>query len=288
MKTLFLGMIAGLLIGANAQANSIVLDLSRSHTVEDLNKSGLTVSEIAGGLHGQSYSFQNQNIKILLPGGRKIEQSVTLGTINTKQDQLSQISMYGGIMPHDQTFQVAKIFHQSFGLQTSELDAWYKHNIGKVRNAEPYSVSANLKFYPRVGITIRSSMNGLYPWVIALSISWDWDKQRDWNEERVWREFPPPAITAISLNPPSGLKYERRDAYKETLKEQKEFEQEQVEQRQTSTPVISSNLTLSVTSPKSSPAVQMESLSPFPWSWIIVAILLLIVAGGVIIRFLRK
>lgn len=288
MKIIFLGLLAGIWISVNTQAAPVVLDLSRSHMVDDLKKSGLVMKEISGGTGEQDFAFENQEVEIRLPGGRSIQQMVILGIIDSKDDLLTRFSITGDVMPHDQAIQVAKIFHQSFGLETSELDAWYKNNIGKVRNAEPYSISANLKFYPRIGITIRQSMNDLYPWVIGLSISWEWDKQRDWNEERVWSELPPSAIAVISLNPPSGQKYERRDAYKESLEEQKSFEQELAAKGQAPTPTMTPSSSSPTATPKSSLVVQAESLKSFSWSWIIVAIFLLIVTGGVFILFLRE
>jgi len=284
------GLLAILLIAcaaAAANAAPVVLDLSHSHTVDDLKRSGLRVTEIAGGLHGQAYSLQNQEVEIRLPAGRSIIQNIVLGTIDTKEDKLTDLFMFGEVMPHNQALQVATLFHQSFGLPLNQLSTWDIQNKQKIRDGEPYSISANLNFYPRIGVAIKPSMNGLYPWVISFSLSWEWDKQRDWNEERAWRELPPPAIAAISLNPPSGQKYERRDAFKETLAEQAKFEKELAAKGATSTPTATqSNLTKAT--PDSSPVVQAEPSKSTPWTWIIAAILLLAVAGGVIFKLLRK
>ena len=214
MKAILLGFLLTVCIGIKATAAPVLLDLSSSHTIEDLNHSGLQITKIGGGLHGQAYSFQNQEVEIRLPAGRSIAQNIVLGTIDTKDSKLTDLMMYGEIMPHDQALQVAQKFLESFGLDLNHLNQWEAKNRGKIRDGEPYSISANLKYYPRIGIGFKPSMNGLYPWVVSLSLSWEWDKQRDWNEERVWREMPAPATGAVSLNPPSGVKYERRDAYK--------------------------------------------------------------------------
>jgi hypothetical protein len=281
-------LITAIMACASAFASPVTVDFSRSHTIDDLEQSGLELKRIAGGLKGQAYAFQNQDIRILLPGGRSISQLVVLGTADTENDQLTRISMTGEVMPHDQAFEVARTFHQAFGLKTGELEDWHKRNIGKVRDAEPYSVSANLNFYPRIGISIRQSMNALYPWVIGVSISWDWDKQRDWDEERVWRELPPLSVAAISLNPPSGEAYDRRDAYKELLEEQRIFEQELAATGQAPNPAMVPSASDPTTTPKPSPAVQVEPSKSFPWPWVIGAILLLVVVGGILFKFLRK
>jgi hypothetical protein len=268
--------------GLAANAAPVVVDLSRSHTVDDLKRSGLRITKIAGGLHGQAYSFQNQEVVIRLPAGRSITQNVVLGTIDTKEDELTDLFMYGEVMPHDQALQVATLFHQSFGLPLHQLGNWGAQNKQKIRDGEPYSISANMNFYPRTGIAIKPSMNGLYPWVISFSLSWEWDKQRDWNEERASRELPPPTTASLSLNPPSGQKYERRDAYKETLEAQAQFEKELAAKGPAPAPTMTPSSPAPISTPKSSPVGQSEPQQSTTWPWIIGAILLLAVVGGIL------
>jgi len=283
----FLAMLLIAFAGLSAGAAPVILDLSRSHSVEDLKRSGLRINEIAGGLHGQAYSFQNQEVEIRLPAGRSITQNMVLGTIDTKDGKLSQLSMYGDVMPLEQAIQIAHLFHQSYGLPTAELTAWKNANQNGIRSVNGYSVSPVLKYYPIVSLAIDGSINQLYPWVIRVEIDWGWKEQRDWNEERVWRELPPPVTAAISLNPPSGKKYERRDAFKESLEEQAKFEKDLAAKGATSTPTAP-QLTPTKVTPESSSIVQPESQQSSLWPWIIAAILLLAVAGGVIFKLLRK
>jgi len=197
-------------------AAPVILDLSRTHSVEDLRRSGLIITEINGGLHGQAYLFENQEVEILLPAGRRIRQKMVLGIIDTKDGKLTRLKVNGEVMPHDQAVQVMRLFHESFDLPVAPFDAWEARNRGKIRNAEPFSCSANRKSYPIVSLGVDVSMNGLYPWVIGLLISWDGKELWDRNEERAWRELPPPSVAVISLNPPSGLEYDRADAYVRT------------------------------------------------------------------------
>jgi hypothetical protein len=201
------------------RAEPVILDFSLSHTVEDLQKSGLEIREIVVG-SGQTYSFMNQEVEIRLPAGRTIRQSDVSGIINAKGGILTEYSMTGDVMPQDQAVKVAQAFIKTFGLSPNTLNQWETQNRD-AQNVEAFSISANLNFYPRIGIGIKPSMNGIYPCVVSFSLSWNWDKQRDWNEQRAWQELSPPLsqFASISLNPPSGLKYERREAYKEIIAE---------------------------------------------------------------------
>ena len=198
-------------------ASPAVLDLSRSHSVDDLKRSGLDWKEIAGGTGERDFVFENQEVTILLPVGRSICQRVELGIVDTKDGLLTRLSMTGGVMPQNQAFQVAMGFVGGFDLPTSGLLEWDERNRGKQFGADGFSASPGLAYFPTVGISLDSSMNRLYPWVIRFEVEWGWREQRDWNEERAWRELPTPATGQISLNPPSGQTYDRKDAFKETL-----------------------------------------------------------------------
>ncbi len=259
MKTFLFGFLIGLVFCVSALASPVVIDLSRSHTVDDLKKSGLVMREIGGGTDEHDFTFKNQEVEIRLPGGRSIRQKVKLGIIDTKDGFLNELSMSGDVMPHEQAVLVARSFNLSFGLPDDDLNQWNLHNLGQISDGNPYSISANLRFYPRVGMGIKPSMNALYPWVIRLVISWDWDKQRDWNEDRAWREFPASTNAAISFNPPSGQKYERRDAYKESLAAQAKLEQK----------------------------LALKNWLK-PWLWIIGAVFLLAVIVAILFKFRRK
>ena len=206
-------------------AGALKLDFSRSHTVEDLRRSGLLLNEIRGGTNEQDFSFENQEVEVLLPGGRRISQIVEFGIIDSKNGLLTRLSISGGVMPQNQAYQVARIFHQSFGLPLDELEEWNQRNKGGGLSSDAFGSPTPQTYYPAVGIGIVPGTNKLYPWDINLVLEWGRKSQRDWNEERVWRELSPPANAAISLEPPSGLRYERGDAYKGTLEAQKRFEQ---------------------------------------------------------------
>jgi hypothetical protein len=133
-------------------------------------------------------------------------------------------------MPLEQAYLVAESFVKSFGLSRKSLSQWKERNEGKSFSSDRFEASPVLDFYPVVSLTIAGSQNKLYPWVVRLNMQWGWREHEDWDEERVWQELPPPEIPEISLNPPSGLAYDRQDAYEEALKKQAEHERELAEE----------------------------------------------------------
>jgi len=183
----------------------IVLDFENSHSESIVKNSGLTYKEFSSGLFDTLF-FKNQSISIVMPGGRTIMQNVVLGSVDSTDQQLQRIKTKGVPMPIEQARLVAEIFHQQFLLPTEKLDQWYEQNKDKGLSIVPYSISANLKTYPRVGIAIRPSMNHLYNASVRLLISWNWKKQKDMNEEKAKdTNIPPPDnLKIISLEPPSG------------------------------------------------------------------------------------
>lgn len=289
MKTVLLQLFMAIGISTSAAlASPNVLDLSKSHSVNDLKRSGLVLKELAGGSGGRDFSFKNQEVIILLPGGRSIQQWVELGIIDTETDLLTRLSITGGVMPQEQAFQVAKLFLQNFNLPMAGLDEWNKRNQNNDFRGDGFGATSGWGYYPRISLAIDRSVNKLYPWVVRCEMEWGRREQRDWNEERVWRELPPPTVAAISLNPPSGQKYERRDAYKESLEEQAKFEKDLASKDQALSPTAMPSPSLTNPPPEPSPIVPSESPKSYPWSWIIGAILFVALIGGVLIKLLRK
>ncbi|MCF6312920.1 MAG: hypothetical protein L3J39_10765 [Verrucomicrobiales bacterium] len=206
-------------IAANAKLpvfspDVITLDFSNGHSIDAFKKSGIKLNDISSSSR-KSFSYQNQSLIIKLPGGRVFKQKVRLGIADGNDGELIKITTAGVVMPHDEAYQVAKKVHLNLGLPTDKLDQWYGSEKNQGRNANGYSISANKLMYPRVSLSIRSSMNKLYPWVLGLKISWYWKKHRDWDEKRANRENtrPLPQYATVSLEPPSGKNYDRSDAY---------------------------------------------------------------------------
>ena len=208
-------ILAVLAMAVGLEAAPAVLDFSRSHTMEDVRRSGLNFKRLSDFGHSVAYVYQeDRDIVVLLPGGRKISQRITIAHLNEKDGVLTRLELLGLIMPQDQAYQVAGTFCDSFNLSHDKLDAWYQLNLGKKYDTEELYLGSEKKYYPAVGINLFTSFNRYYPWTIRFHIRWNWTEHRGKDEEQAWREFPTPSIPEISLNPPSGLKYDGAAAYR--------------------------------------------------------------------------
>lgn len=263
---------------------SFVLDLSHSHTIEDLRKSGLPIREIAGGGDVRSYLFSSQEVEVMLPGGKRISQSVELGVVDTRDGKVLRLFTKGAAMPHEQAVEVARGFHAGFGLPVSALEKWDVQIRAGTRGMEGYSVSPLQGYYPLVSVAFNSSLNGLYPWVICFEADWGWREQVGWDEARAWRELSFSPSAGISLNPPSGLKYDRRDAYQAVLKAQADYEKK-VAQRQG---VGASAEKRDAKQETDASPVHSDRESPGAYLWAFPAIVVLIAGGLFVKRLSRK
>jgi hypothetical protein len=209
-------ILAVLAMAVGLEAAPAVLDFSRSHTIEDVRRSGLKIKLLAGykGSH-LAYVFEEEtDVVVLLPSGRKISQKITIAHIDAVDGVLTRLSLHGLIMPQDQAYQVAGTFCDSFKLSHDKLEAWYQLNLGKKYDHKPLNIYAEDKFYPAVDLELFPSFSPYYPWRIRFHIQWNWTQHRGKDEEQTWREFPTPSMPEISLNPPSGLKYDGAAAYR--------------------------------------------------------------------------
>lgn len=208
-------ILAVLVTAIGLEAAPAVLDFSRSHSMEDVRRSGLRFKRLSDFGHSVAYVYEeDRDIVVLLPGGRKISQRISIAHLKEKDGVLTLLSLHSGVMPQDQAYQVAGTFCDSFNLSHDKLEAWYQLNFGKKYDNEPLNISADDKYYPAVDLELFPSFSTTYPWSIRFHIEWNWSKQRGRTEEQTWREFPTPAIPEISLNPPSGLRYDRADDFK--------------------------------------------------------------------------
>ena len=208
-------ILAVLVTAIGLEAAPAVLDFSRSHTMEDVRRSGLNFKRLSDLGHSVAYVYEeDRDVVVLLPGGRKISQRITIAHLFEKDGVLTHLALHSGVMPQDQAYQVAGTFCDSFNLSRDVLEDWYQLNFGKKYDNEPLNISADDKYYPAVDLELFPSFSTTYPWSIRFHIEWNWSKQRGRTEEQTWREFPTPAIPEISLNPPSGLRYDRADDFK--------------------------------------------------------------------------
>lgn len=208
-------ILAVLVTAIGLEAAPAVLDFSRSHSMEDVRRSGLRFKRLSDFGHSVAYVYEeDRDIVVLLPGGRKISQRISIAHLKEKDGVLTLLSLHSGVMPQDQAYQVAGTFCDSFNLSHDKLEAWYQLNFGKKYDNEPLNISADDKYYPAVDLELFPSFSTTYPWSIRFHIQWNWTEHRGKDEEQTWRDFPAPAMPEISLNPPSGLKYDRADDFK--------------------------------------------------------------------------
>ncbi len=208
-------ILAVLITAIGLEAAPAVLDLSRSHTMEDVRRSGLNFKRLSDLGHSVAYVYEeDRDVVVLLPGGRKISQRISIAHLKEKDGILTRLALHGGVTPQDQAYQVAGTFCDSFNLSHDKLEAWYQLNFGKKYDNEPLNISADDKYYPAVALELFPSFSTTYPWSIRFHIQWNWTEHRGKDEEQTWRDFPAPAMPEISLNPPSGLKYDRADDFK--------------------------------------------------------------------------
>jgi hypothetical protein len=206
-------ILAVLITAIGLEAAPVVLDFSRSHTMEDVRRSGLKVTELGGLTYSKFYHFESQEVSVVLPGRREFHLFVKDGFFTVSNGALRDFDLCGGVVPQDQVRLVAASFCQSFDLSKLKLEEWYARNAGTIHSSDTIGFSPNLAYYPLVTLRASDSMNPRYPWTLAFHIVWNDERQRDWSEERVWAELALPSHKVISLNPPSGLKYNRADAY---------------------------------------------------------------------------
>ena len=252
--------------------------------MDDVLESELNLREISGGAGERNFTFKNQNIKVLLPNGRSITQQVKLGVIDTENQLITRFSFTGTVMPQEQAFKIATMFHKSFNIPLEELNEWNLENKENQFIRRAFGATSGWGFYPRASMAIESSVNKLYPCVVRCLIEWERKEQDDWSEARVWNELPPPEIPEISLNPPSALTYDRRDAYKEALEEQAEYERELAEQG-----IVLPHLQVTPQAPKNIPLEESDKTENED-SRIIIPILIicgiafLVLIGGICLR----
>ena len=208
-------ILALLFAAIGLEAAPAVLDFSRSHTMEDVRRSGLNFKRLSDLGHSVAYVYEeDRDIVVLLPGGRKISQRISIAHLKEKDGILTRLALHGGVTPQDQAYQVAGTFCDSFNLSHDKLEAWYQLNFGKKYDNEPLNISADDKYYPAVALELFPSFSTTYPWSIRFHIQWNWAEHRGKDEEQTWRDFSAPAMPEISLNPPSGLKYDHADDFK--------------------------------------------------------------------------
>jgi hypothetical protein len=285
-----IGSLLLLLSASGLDAAPAVLDFSRSHTIEDVRRSGLNFKRLSDLGHSVAYVYEeDRDIVVLLPGGRKISQRITIAHLKEKDGILTHLALHSGVMPQDQAYQVAGMFCDSFNLSHDKLEAWYQLNFGKKYDNKPVNIYADDKYYPAVDLELFPSFSTTYPWSIRFHIEWNWSKQRGRNEEQTRLEFPTPAIPEISLNPPSGLKYDLADDFKPYIASlEAAFGQaKKVKGAPSQISVPGKTVVPPVTAVSKNPTAPVDSGVSW-WVWVLGGVVLVLVALWLIWRAYRE
>ena len=200
---------------ACGQDSLLVIDLSESHEFEILERAGIQLQKSE---NGRFFNLLPQPIKIVLPAGVEIGQTVNVGSGSIDDTgNLKTFSFHGGILPTEEAFTIAEKAHLALGIETSDLKNWLEANKSAGRDAKPY-INGGRQRYPSATIEVRPSFNTLYPWFISLSFGWNL-LEKNQNRDESWGEIhnskPPLEYASISLDPVKAGEYQREDAYRE-------------------------------------------------------------------------
>lgn len=262
-----------------------VADFSNEHSIETLTNSNVLYSEDAGRDYGRGFFLKKQNIIVRFPGGREIQQKIEDGSAEATETDLLALALNGPILPTEEAYLIATVLHQSLGLSMQPLKVWYETNKDKGRDSKSY-IAGNTKLYPTIGISIRPSMNELYPWYIRLTVGWNLTRHKDWNEAKaaVENQPPPPGLERVTLDSPSGTVYERTQAYQHLA------EKASANRQITPTPdqEPSTPLALRISTPEPAPDSESTETKDQKWPLIIAALLGVVILVIAFCSYRRK
>ena len=115
-------------------------------------------------------------------------------------------------MPMEEAYALGKMLCEMFNFPVEKLEKWHALETGPGSHqiSFPFGI---LNSEPHVDFTIKSSINELYPWMIILNGAWGLFPDRDATQTRL--PFLQPL--QLSLDPPSGRRYDRADAWRDVL-----------------------------------------------------------------------
>lgn len=282
--------IAGLFfcVGSQAFGQDIVIDLRKGHDLQNVLSSGLKFQEFPSGKNRRNFVFENQKIAILLPGGREIHTKATTGSFTSVEGgKLILLDVEGPILPDNEAYEVALAVHRSFGISLDRLDEWKRNIQGKGRDAPAFS-NGLLTHYPSLYIEVRPSMNLLYPWGIRIDLGWNIDDndERDESWGEVNNQPPPNGLEKISLDSPTGRFHDRKEAYKDIIKAQEDFDKKMGQVRDVNGNLINASHVHGTAKTKA-PESSLIGKPASPTSWRIIVVLI-VVANGLLWLLVKK
>ena len=285
-----------LLLPSAAFAETHVIDLSESHRKEAVTESGVEFTVTDPWISPE----EGEDIRLVFPGGREIEFRVNRGDFRIQDDgEMSYASLYSELMPAEEAAEVMRSFKRSIGQSTEDVDRWMEEvDQGKHYQRlafDPLSAGTGWNHYPAISLRAKSSLAPVYEWELSFYVQWTPDFfPEDWGEEKaaIHNPKPPEGLERISLNPPSGKFYSRKEAFEidreriisEMSSESKNVSQTEAESPVEPTPTERINESLPSETVEVIEQSTGEKSAPLIWPWIVGVLILLTALGLVLTR----
>lgn len=240
----------------------------------------------------------DQSVRVIAPNGAAFTMSVQIGNFGIlAENQLSKADFISQPTSLEEALRQAKNVAKALGIDISRGDGMG----GLDEKASEFAALGDQSAAPQ-SWRGQSEINGVR-YGVTLNPLFGLGETRgkvyvtiDFYERGKPMKFlaepikPPPGYENVSMEPPPRDPNQKPFPNPEYSFENmvKRVEAAKAAKGRASTPAMSPSPTASPTPPKPSPVVQTEPPKSLPWPWIIGAILLLAVAGGVVFKFLRK
>ena len=196
-----------------------LIDFTNEHSIDQITKSGVEYQLFES--RNRFIRIENQNIRLRFPGGRTYEFRVDRGSFDlNSQNQIVSSTLITELMPTNDAAELMRIFKRSLSVSTEDVDRWI-HDVQEGKHKYPFkfedmSASTGWKHYPAIILGSKSSQNPTYEWNFVLTLRWTPERYPEgWNEEKaaVHNPKPPSGYEVVSLNPPSGRFYSRKEGF---------------------------------------------------------------------------
>jgi len=290
-----------LLMGLFAAAPNVMsqntIDFSKSTNLKAIYDAGLRPWRVRPD-EASTLLLTDQHIRVIAPNGKAFSMSVEIGDFDVLlENQLSTADFISQPASLEKALLLAKESCQALGINTTRGDG-----MGSIdEKAAEFASLGNQTPVPQFW-NGRSEINGVR-YSVTLHPMFGYKETLakvyvtlDFYQRGTPMKFltepikPPPGYENVSMEPPPRDPNQKPFPNPEYSFENmvKRVEAAKAAEGRASAPTMTPSASAPTTTPKPSPAVQAEQSKSAPWPWIIGAILLLAVAGGILFKFLRK
>jgi hypothetical protein len=273
------------------------IDFSKSTNLKAVYDAGLRPwrvrSDEISNLH-----ITDQSVRVIAPNGGAFTMNVQIGDFGIlAENQLSKADFISQTTSLQEALAQAKKAAKALGIDISRGDGMG----GLVEKASEFASLGDQSSAPqswrgqseingvRYGVTLNP-LFGLNETRGKVYVTLDFYQRGKPMKFLTEPIKPPPGYENVSMEPPPCDPNQKPFPNPEYSFENmvKRVEAAKAAEGRSSTPTMTPSAPDPTTTPKHSPVVQAEPSKSFPWPWIIGAILLLAVAGGILFKFLRK